>query len=304
VFLKKYLFIVLSFFLLAGSSFAQRRKSKYELFGSLGFSSFLGDLGGANQIGTHFIKDLDPIGTRPVISGGIRIKPYSFLGVKGVLTLGILRGDDRWTNERFRNNRNLNFRAPIVELSTQAEFYFIRERAVKVYSFRSIGKKKKNLSAYTFLGVGGLFFVPQGRYEGKWYNLKPLSTEGQGLPGGPKPYSLFTLVIPYGIGGRWTLDRKLSVSAEIGLRYAFSDYIDDVSTDYYDQQTLIAQKGVVAANLADPSTGDIPGATEPSPNGIAAQRGNPKDNDAYSFIQFSINYKVYNKTKRKTRAKF
>ncbi len=300
---KRYLFLSLILICLVGNSFAQRRKSRYELFGAIGFSSFLGDLGGANQIGTHFIKDLDMIATRPVLSGGIRIKPYSYLGIKAVLTLGVLRGDDKWTTERFRNNRNLNFRSPIVELCTQAEFYFVRERAIKIYSFKTIGRKKKNLSAYAFAGVGGLFFMTQCRYDVKWYNLKPLSTEGQGLPGGAKPYKLVTVVIPYGLGGRWTLDRKYSVSMEIGLRYAFTDYIDDVSTVYYDPQVLTAQKGTIAANLADPSIGNIPGATKPA-NGVAAQRGNSSAKDAYSFVQFSVNYKVYKKAKRRTRSKF
>lgn len=283
---------------------AQRKKARFEYIGSIGFSSFLGDLGGANQIGTHLIKDLDIVATRPVLSGGIRIKRHPIFGFKGLLTLGMLRGDDKWTQDKYRNNRNLNFRAPIVELTMQTEIYFVRERAPKLYSFKSLGKKKKNIAAYGFVGVGGLFFLPQGRYNGKWYNLRPLSTEGQGLPGGPRPYSLFTVVIPYGLGAKWTLDRKFSATAELGLRAVFTDYIDDVSTVYYDNQALQASKGDIAAALADPSLGNIYGATKPDSKGNSAQRGNSKDKDSYAFLQFSVNYKVYKSKKRRTRSKF
>jgi hypothetical protein len=302
-FLRASLFSVCLLFFLSPLS-AQRSKSKYEYVGSLGFSQFLGDLGGANTVGTHLIKDLDFVATRPILAGGVRIKKHPIFGFKGMLAIGMLRGDDKWTKDIYRNNRNLNFRAPIVELSATAEFYFVRERVPKLYSFKAIGRKKKNIAAYGFVGVAGLFFLPQGKYAGKWYNLRPLSTEGQGLPGGAKSYSLFTVAIPYGFGIKYGLTRKIAVGAELGIRFAFSDYIDDVSSRYYDRQALIDAKGQTAANLADPSLGDIPGASKPDAKGTAAQRGNPNDRDSYAFVQFSATYKVYKSRKRRTRSKF
>jgi hypothetical protein len=283
---------------------AQKSKVRFEYIGSIGYSTFLGDLGGANSIGTHLIKDIDIVSTRPILSAGIRYKRHPIVGFKGMCTIGMLRGDDKWTEDIYRNNRNLNFRAPFVELTGQAEFYLIKERAPKLYSFKSIGKKKKNIAVFGFVGAGVLFFVPQGKYNGKWYNLRPLSTEGQGLPGGVDKYSLFTVVFPYGIGAKYGLNKKISVSAEIGLRFTFSDYIDDVSTSYYDKAQLKSLKGDLAVSLADPSLGNIYGASSPDASGKSAQRGNPKDKDSYSFVQFSASYKIFKARKKRTRSKF
>ena len=35
----------------------------------------------------------------------------------------------------------------------------------------------------SFVGVGGFYFNPKAKYEGKWVSLQPLGTEGQGLNG-------------------------------------------------------------------------------------------------------------------------
>ncbi|MBC7864925.1 MAG: hypothetical protein IAF38_18260 [Bacteroidia bacterium] len=302
--MRKGLNIILLLLISCSIFVAQRKKPKFEYIAGIGTTSFLGDLGGANAVGTHFIKDLDFASTRPLLVAGVRIKRHPIFGFKSMLSIGMLRGDDKWTKDPFRNNRNLNFRAPIVELSAQAEFYFVRERIPKLYSFKSVGKKKKNIAAYAFLGVGGLLFVPQGNYNGKWYSLRKMSTEGQGLANGAKAYSPVTIVIPYGLGFKYGLTRKFSVGAELGLRFSFSDYIDDVSGTYYDKNALAAAKGQTAAALADPSLGDIYGATSPATDGTPAQRGDVKNKDSYAFIQFSVDYKVYKSKKRRTRSKF
>ena len=46
-------------------------------------------------------------------------------------------------------------------------------------------------------GFGFFYFNPEGKYyDGKWYKLKPLNTEGQGLAGSEgTDYSLFQFYI-------------------------------------------------------------------------------------------------------------
>src|SRR5437868_8474601 len=82
-----------------------RYKYRYEFSYSLGASVFLGDLGGANQIGTHAFKDIDYILTRPVTGLGVRIITSPHTTAKFNLNYGIVRGDDKQTTEIFRNNR-------------------------------------------------------------------------------------------------------------------------------------------------------------------------------------------------------
>jgi hypothetical protein len=285
--------------------FSQTRKSryKYEAIFGLGFTNFLGELGGANQIGTHLLRDYEFAATRPLINGGIRYKNHPHFAFKGLLYAGMLYGNDKLTKEIYRQNRNLNFRAPIVELSAQVEGYFTKDKPRKIYKISGIKSRKKiNWSGYGFTGISVFFFYPQGKYNGQWYGLRKLSTEGQGLPGGPRKYSLVQIAIPVGLGMKYVIDRKWSLNAEVGFRKTFTDYIDDVSGKYYDNATLRSAKGDNAANLADPNTGSVKNATKPSADGTPAQRGNPKFKDAYMFFTVSACYKF--QKKKRTRAKF
>src|SRR5690606_13448162 len=75
--------------------------------------------------------------------------------------------------------------------------------------------------------------------------LKPLSTEGQGLPQYPdrKPYKLTQFAIPFGAGVKFRVSRNTVLAYEVGLRKIFTDYLDDVSTTYVDQATLLQERG-------------------------------------------------------------
>jgi hypothetical protein len=277
---------------------AQRRsKYKYEWIGGIGMTNFLGDLGGANQVGTHAFKDWRWAATRPSFTAGIRYKNSRYVGFKSALSFGMMYGDDALTKEPIRHNRNLNFRSPVLELSAQVEYYINKETQGHLYRIKNArGKKKLDLQSYAFVGVGFLWFNPQGKYKGSWVNLRPLSTEGEGLPGGPKKYSPFTMSFPFGIGAKYGLDTKWSIGMEVGLHYTLTDYIDDVHGVYYDNKAILQAKGTAAAYLADPQLGAIP-----SQSFTGQDRGH-KWNDAFMFAMVNVNYKVM--YKRRTRSKF
>ena len=165
--MRKFLHITLLLCLISffADAQARRRKStfnkkkppyKYELIGAIGATNFLGELGGANRIGTNGVNDLELILTRPSLGLGIRYKVAPYFSAKGNLFWGIIRGDDKLTAEPFRNNRNLNFKSPLLELSAQLEFNFMREQKGHVYKIRGIrGMKHKDRQIYLF-GGGGL----------------------------------------------------------------------------------------------------------------------------------------------------
>jgi len=265
-----------------------RNRYKYELLGGIGPTNFLGELGGANRIGTHFVQDFDLSATRFCVNGGLKYKNHPYFGFKVMLAFAMLSGNDALTKEKFRYNRNLNFRAPVLELAVQGEFYFLTEKSKALYKISGINKKKreKGFTAYIFTGVGGFLYIPQAKYNGKWYKLRKLYTEGEGLSGGPEQYSSFNICIPIGMGGRYSLDKKCSVGGEISVRKTFTDHIDDVGTNYYDQAKPAEAYGPVAAALANPNLGDIPGVTN-----ATFQRGEPKYKDAYMFFTVTVGYK-------------
>jgi hypothetical protein len=301
------LLLLLMIPLLADAQF-RRKRYKYELVLNIGASNFLGDVGGANQIGTHFVKDLNYSLTRDMFGFGVRYKTNRYWAAKADLVYAQVNGDDKLTKEPFRNNRNLNFKSPIVELSIRFEAYFTKEQGGHLYRLKNVhGMKRKDIQAYFFGGIGGFWFNPKGKYiDGNWYALRPLGTEGQGLPGGPKAYSPVSVCIPMGLGMKYGIDQKWSIGLEYGLRYTFTDYIDDVSGRYYDNNKIRAARGPIAAYFADPSLANYPTSLPHTPdvNQTAAgqERGNPRYKDAYMFLSVNVNYKI--PYKRRTRSKF
>ena len=289
--MRKLLFILLATSLPA-TLFAQSTNWKFyrhELSFGIGASNFLGELGGANQIGTDGLKDLEFSLTRPTIAIGYRYKFSPSFAGKVNLAYARLKGDDETTTEEFRSNRNLHFRAPLVEFSGQFEWYPIKERAGHLYRFKGVrGQRATHFSPYLFGGIGGAWFNPRAQAsDGNWYDLQPLGTEGQNVSGsGVDPYKRITLVLPTGIGLKYNVDQQLSFGLELGMRVTFTDYMDDVSTDYYDNIAISDASGIIAAELADPSLGD------PAWTGPGQQRGDPTDNDAYMFAIFSVNWKL------------
>src|SRR5690606_27800670 len=105
----------------------------------------------------------------------------------------LLSGDDRLTKEPYRNYRNLHFRTHQFALYSHLELILLRnERHGKRYSYLGLkGHRHKNTWLYVFSGFTYFVFIPQAKNYGDWHNLRPLRTEGQGLPNAPKPYGLF-----------------------------------------------------------------------------------------------------------------
>jgi opacity protein-like surface antigen len=260
-----------------------------EIVGSIGTSHFLGELGGANDIGSNGItgfKDLELTLTRPSWAIGYRYYLSPKFAVKGDLTDALLLGDDALTEERFRNNRNLHFRSHAVDVSARIEFYPLGEYFGSIYSNIGVrGSKVRKVSTYVFIGVGGFWFNPKAKYNGEWVALQPLATEGV-------EYKKIAISMPFGGGFKYALSKKMSIGIEFCLRYTSTDYIDDVSANYVDKSNA----NQMERDLANPSKGLIPGYTDGtyvySPTAPGAQRGNVANNDSFLLTMFSFNYKL------------
>lgn len=258
-----------------------------EITVGLGASNFLGELGGRNQIGTNFIWDLEISQTRPAISLAYRYYLRERLSLRTTITYGVLAGNDNLTTEYARNTRNLSFKSDLFEGAVILEYHPFLEELGHLFDLRGVkGTRSSRIGLYGFVGVGACYFDPKAKFNNTWVRLRPLHTEGQGLPNGPAEYSNFSICIPMGIGIRKQMSKQISLGVELQYSKTFTDYIDDVSGNYYDNTAIRDNFGDIAAYLADPNlTGGRYGEGE--------QRGDPTDNDAYLFFKLQMNYKLY-----------
>jgi hypothetical protein len=213
-------------------------------------------------------------------AGGIFYR-YNINGrfaLRGNLLFATVAGSDAKTNKN--NPRNLSFTSPITELSAIFEINFMELNP-------AVTSGKKNwFSPYLFGGIAVFNFNPKAEYEGVMYALQPLGTEGQGLPGMPRKYALTSIAIPFGLGFKINFAKRISVGIEWGMRFTFTDYLDDVSTVYFDNALLAELRSPLAAALADRSE---------IKHVAGAGRGNPRTKDWYSFAGVSMSFKLGNR---------
>lgn len=239
--------------------------------------------------GSYYIGELNQVHlgqfTKP--AGGVVFR-YNFnkrLAARANGLYGILEAHDSHSPIPAFKQRNLSFKSNVIEFSAQLEFNFLDYE---------MGNERRKFTPYIFGGIAGFKFKPQGDLGGTWVDLQPLGTEGQGLPGGAskKKYKLTQMSLPFGLGIRTHLAENIGLSIEWGLRKTFTDYIDDVSTTYYDPVALAAAHGAASAVLSDPSIGK-----DPNYSNVGRQRGNPTNKDWYSFVGFALTVKFKSKEK-------
>lgn len=300
---------------------AQRwKRQRYEWVTAIGATQFLGDLGGRNQIGSDYFLDMDAASTRYIVNLGFRYKISQYVSAKTGFSFGEIAGDDKFTQEPFRNNRNLHFRSPVVEWATQIEVSWMRESTGSRYKIRRVrgrGRKGSQVYVYGFAGVALLYMNPMAKFDGKWHSLRKLHTEGQGFVPSRKEYSNWQFTIPFGVGMKYTIDKKSSIGLEYGLRKTFTDYMDDVSTSYAYSQwrpneiTNLDPDHQLASNsiaqyFADPSLAPVPEGIDSFGGACSAcpgqQRGDPTDLDSYMFLMITYQRKI--RTTRKGLPKF
>ncbi|MCB0733289.1 MAG: hypothetical protein H6608_08465 [Flavobacteriales bacterium] len=265
------------------------KKSKVELRMGAGASMFFGDLGGNFKSRKDGFLDIDMRSVRGNFNLSAKYNIYKWLAIRTDFNQAQVVGDDAFSAEYFRRNRNLSFSSSISELSLTGELV-----AVNLLRWRQLSKLHFEL--YGFGGLGVFRFNPKATLNNRVYELQPMGTEGQGLIPGSKPYSLISGVLPLGIGLRKLVGNTVMVGVELSLRKSFTDYIDDVSGTYYANNVIREVRGDVAADLADRSLNGSGAAGTP--------RGNPGENDNYSFIQIYFQKGLSNQLIRDERQAF
>lgn len=261
---QKFLSLVVVFFVSISSIFAQEG---WEAGFWAGGSQYFGDLNTTFKINT------------PHLAGGVAAR-YNFnerLGLKFAAGATRISADDANSGNDFERARNLNFESQIVDMSVGFEFNFLP------YVH---GSRDQFFTPYLFAGLAGFYFDPQAEYQDEMYSLRELGTEGQFK--GEEYYSI-TGAYNYGIGLKVDLSYRVSLNFELAMRSTFTDYLDDVSTVYTDNDDLRRLRGDVAAHFADPSI-IIPGINEGNLGDAGRQRGDSTNNDSYGFLTVSLMY--------------
>ena len=261
---------------------------KKELQIGFGATQFTGDLGGAEGIGRDYsLKDIDWPSTGVAFWLGYRQRFHPYFATTSSLCVFNLKGDDQYSEEPSRNARNLHFKSFAIELQQRLEFIFAaKEQFGSIYNLPGhYSKKSRSQQYYIFGGLGLCYFNPRARDEnGEWTSLRPLRTEGQ-----DKAYSPLTLTMPLGIGFRLGVSRMWRVGIELAYVKTFTDYMDDVSTNYADPSTM----SEVSHYFSNPDSPYLPG----------DKRGDPNQKDAYYHMNVvftrNITYKDYGRQRTK-----
>ncbi|MBI1221591.1 MAG: outer membrane beta-barrel protein [Bacteroidetes bacterium] len=245
--------------LLIGFGTSASKAQDYDVGIMGGLSGYQGDL--APGLDNGLINAFR--GERPAIGGIYRYNFHPHFSVRGNLNIGWVAAYDKYYNKgTSRESRNLSFNSPIVELSGTVEYNILR--------FIS-GSNKYKWTPYLFGGFGLTYIHPMAWYNGKLVNLRPLTTE-TGKQG--SSYSPIQAVIPVGGGLKFSLKNDWVLGVEAGWRIMFTDYLDDVSTNYTGDNS-----GSMSANLGN-RTG--------KPVAAGTKRGNPGYKDSYFIYGITL----------------
>ncbi len=262
-----------------------------------GPSNFLGDLGGHYGKGTTFLKDNNIEMTKFMFGAYLSYHPSEWLGFRLAGNIGSIEGDDAIIKgkgglEEARRRRNSNFKSKIQEVFLVAEIY---PTVFFEYEPSDIFHK---IRPYGVIGVGAFHFNPLGTdpANGNWVGLKALHTEGQGFPEYPdrKEYKLTQINIPMGVGVKYFASETVSLSLEIIHRKTFTDYIDDVSTDYIDPTLFYNRLPLAQAQVAERVANKSIAGNASGGFGPGQQRGTRTNNDGYFSVGFKLGFRLTN----------
>lgn len=237
----------------------------------LGASNYMGEL--SNNNSTIYFQE-----TKPAVGVFGKYNLNNLIAVRLGFNYASIAGEDANSPNRSINNRNLSFRSNLYEFGLTGEF--------NIPGFQPYNLDQP-LSAFLFGGIALTKFNPKARYNDDLFALQPLGTEGQGIAGYDAPYSRVLFAVPFGIGIKYALNDAINLGLEVGARYSFTDYLDDVGGVHADYQELLDGNGEIAAALSN-RTGELTG--EPVIVPAGTERALTENNDWYFIAGITLSY--------------
>lgn len=227
-------------------NYAQSRKrthTQHEIGLLAGGSYYIGDL----NTREHFVYSQPAFGLFYRLNHDYRAS-YRF-----GINYGKIQASDLEHSAAYQQERSLAFSSTIYELNALAEFNFKEYR---------IGHDKHRFSIFIFAGMSAFYFNTQ-------------ASGGIG-PDEGKSVSNIQVSLPFGVGFKVNLGKKVGLSLEWGPRKTWTDYLDNVSATYTSGN----------GNESDPTP------TSPGAVSAGAMRGDPTMKDWYFFYGVSLNFKL------------
>jgi hypothetical protein len=281
----------------------------WDFGGGVGAANILGDMGGKELTRRDFVADLKFKETRQAFNGFARYKVAQSFSIKAGINYQCLRGADSLSSNPGRYYRNLSFRNQTWEAAATCQYYF--------YEVNDLGhtyRYKDNFRAYIGLGVGAMYHNPKAWLVdpvyapgGDWIKLRPLMTENHS-------YTKITMTIPAELGFYFTVNKHYRIGWNLCWRTTFTDYLDDVSTQYADPATLSSPLAVIMSDRTDHAKANQYGSTltPPQPgwgnnfgygtytdaNGTQHfnKRGDPSHNDSFITSNVEFSYVIRGKS--------
>lgn len=255
--------------------FMDPKLKSLSIFGTVGLANYFGEL---CPTGECYTKSKFNVGF------GAERRLNDYLSYSLNAQFYRIEGSDAATGGN--GKRNLSFRANNFEVSAMGTFEFLNYN-----SFRYLSRNEFPISMAAFVGFGITTNNPTTLYKGEYVSLRPLQTEG-------KSYSGIAPLIPFGLSIGYRINNQFNVSLSAGYRYVFSDYLDDVSSNYLDPNLIndpttrsLAYRGVMRTeqNRYKGMEGPVNDPTYPY-YGPGSKRGNSSSKDGYLLIGIKAEY--------------
>ena len=237
----------------------------------------------------HYFGDLNTRAAtnvpKPAIGLFFRKQFGNYVGMRIAGRYAQLGYSDTYSKNEYQKFRNLDFTSNIFELAVQGDFNFFKYDPNDVnYGF----------TPYITLGIGLFTYDPFTNFDGEKIFLRPLGTEGQtGGYEGRKEYGTMAMCIPFGVGIKYCVNKKVNISFEVTQRFTTTDYLDDVSTTYAPKDPYFPDgpNGPSTAYLLQDRSYEI------DPNNMLSsvpnrQRGWSKQKDQYIIAELGISFNI------------
>ena len=249
------IFLIVPYHLEAQSFYRYHKAGQLNINGGIGITKYFGELADEKKLGE----------VNPHVTIGLTIPLKSRWSLRPEFSYyTISAADSDLPKSDSRKSRNLSFKSNNLEFS-----------GLLIYGLhaKSTSLKISKLRPYLLAGIGVTYFNPKGKLDGIWYQLQAQNTEGI-------EYQKFTLIVPVGFGLAYKISSQWQLGLELSYRFTFTDFLDDVSTNYQDPNSF---SNSVAEALADrrPEIG-----LDKAPAG--SPRGNSDTNDGYLLFGVKV----------------
>ena len=232
----------------------------------------------STYIGTGRTGYIGELTHRPLVNGlshiniGVEARLFTRIAARVQVTKYKIEGFDRDAADSSANKqRNLAFTSKNWEVVLQGVYYF--------HKYGGKYHKRKLYEPYLAFGVGKTTYNPKTELDDITYNLRDYQTEGIA-------YDKSTYILPLNFGVKGKLNEFMSLTLDLGFRFTFSDYLDDVSQNFIQHP-----EPSISGSLADRSN-EIPIANQEAFDNFipGEKRGNDAKYDKYFIINLYLEF--------------